>query len=600
MLWAFSFSNKGSAELYSKIANTIKLAQHELPAIKLAEFAYYFSKSSENIQGGFGIYQIAEKKLLESLDSYSFRELIRISSLLIPQNIGSNGFLREIELKILQRFPNKEAIALTDLTKLAKSLSLFRNQSQEMRDKLENNVIKYAEFMSNSQLEATMWAFYKGNKGSKQVFLQFEREVLKRLEFFKPRTLAFIYHGFASTRNGSAEFFEKLHEKILQEIDNFNAHCLLKLLKASNFVGNATETLRNKLFSQVLRAKGLKVTEMLKLLMIINESNFEISAENDSFFRELFGEILLKFEENLHVLNIEEICQIFYTYVLHNKFTEPQFRRVLQEIPNANSVPKAIFCQTLWALVQSKHFELAKEFIAIINNLREFGDVKYFFDHDNFVKLSWSLVILKHNIEENEQCFIEKSLWSTIKEAMFDINPNTLKAAENVGLWLQTILLLNTVIPVEEREIQQKINEINEYTKKNLLNSSKLSVCCRENEQITDEIIEFIEKNFEENPVKGLEIDLFKNFQDDFFNFLDIAMISKKNVKLGVRVRNKRDYLFEDCENKELGLMKNDLNDRILENIFGWKLLIFDEEEYREKSNGDKKLIIKKFLKNFK
>ena len=137
MLWAFSFSDLGSAELYSKIAESIKVVQYEIAPIKIAEYANYFSKSSENIQGGFGIYKVAEKRLAETLDDYNFHDLIKIALLLIPQSIGSNDFYKRLEERILENFPNKEEISLSDLVKLGKAMSLFRYENTSLKDKIE-------------------------------------------------------------------------------------------------------------------------------------------------------------------------------------------------------------------------------------------------------------------------------------------------------------------------------------------------------------------------------------------------------------------------------------------------------------------------------
>lgn len=35
--------------LYNKISNTIKLVKHEIDPLKLGEYAYMFSKASENM-----------------------------------------------------------------------------------------------------------------------------------------------------------------------------------------------------------------------------------------------------------------------------------------------------------------------------------------------------------------------------------------------------------------------------------------------------------------------------------------------------------------------------------------------------------------------
>ena len=59
MLKGFSYCNFGSSMMFGKIAKSIKLAQHEINFMKLAEYSYWFSKASENMQAGFGVYHIA-------------------------------------------------------------------------------------------------------------------------------------------------------------------------------------------------------------------------------------------------------------------------------------------------------------------------------------------------------------------------------------------------------------------------------------------------------------------------------------------------------------------------------------------------------------
>ena len=59
ILWSYTHLDVGSAVLYSHISKTIKIGQHELGPLELAESAYMLSKTSENATGGFGVFQIA-------------------------------------------------------------------------------------------------------------------------------------------------------------------------------------------------------------------------------------------------------------------------------------------------------------------------------------------------------------------------------------------------------------------------------------------------------------------------------------------------------------------------------------------------------------
>ncbi len=50
------------------------------------------SKISENATGGYGVFLIAEKHLLAHLPRLSFHDLVKASSYMLTQNIGSNDF----------------------------------------------------------------------------------------------------------------------------------------------------------------------------------------------------------------------------------------------------------------------------------------------------------------------------------------------------------------------------------------------------------------------------------------------------------------------------------------------------------------------------
>lgn len=76
-LYGFSYSNHGSSLIFHKIAKTIKIAQSEINPLKLALFANYFSRATESIKGGFGVYQIAEKRIHERLVDYDFHQLVK-------------------------------------------------------------------------------------------------------------------------------------------------------------------------------------------------------------------------------------------------------------------------------------------------------------------------------------------------------------------------------------------------------------------------------------------------------------------------------------------------------------------------------------------
>ena len=50
------------------------------------------SKVSENAKGGYGIFLLAEKHIEAVLPRMSFTELVKVSSFMLIQDLGSNKF----------------------------------------------------------------------------------------------------------------------------------------------------------------------------------------------------------------------------------------------------------------------------------------------------------------------------------------------------------------------------------------------------------------------------------------------------------------------------------------------------------------------------
>jgi len=49
----------------------------------MCEYAYLLSKASENLNGGFGIYYIADQKVNLEISTYNFEESLKICKFLI-------------------------------------------------------------------------------------------------------------------------------------------------------------------------------------------------------------------------------------------------------------------------------------------------------------------------------------------------------------------------------------------------------------------------------------------------------------------------------------------------------------------------------------
>ena len=126
ILKAFSYSNLGSSMVYAKISKTIKLTQHETLPMALASYAYLFSKASENMSAGFGVYQIAQKQVLEHLRSLEFKDCVKIAKYMISSHVGNNDFCRSIEEKLVKEYPPE--IEPAQLVNLCKYLSKVKKE----------------------------------------------------------------------------------------------------------------------------------------------------------------------------------------------------------------------------------------------------------------------------------------------------------------------------------------------------------------------------------------------------------------------------------------------------------------------------------------
>lgn len=57
--FSYTHLNVGTTTLYKAMARTVKIGQHELDPLELAQLANYLSRVQDNAQGGFGLYAIA-------------------------------------------------------------------------------------------------------------------------------------------------------------------------------------------------------------------------------------------------------------------------------------------------------------------------------------------------------------------------------------------------------------------------------------------------------------------------------------------------------------------------------------------------------------
>lgn len=568
--------------------------------MKLAEYAHYFATAPENVKGGFGVYKIAEDHLTRDIENFSFDELTKISLLLFPQNIGSNEFYQKIEEGLVSKFPNNEQIKPNTLAKLCKAISKFRIQNISLMHKIENNILKYAEFLTNSHLENIIWSFTMGKKGSKNLMETLEKELIKRLKLWKARQLAFFYYGFAFSKFGSKKLFSQIEDAIIDKLPEMKAHYLIKILKGmQSFKIDKEWKTRSMVLQALLAMENLKQSEVLNVLELLSESNFLVTnASKINLFEKMFEDLNHKIESFLNVCKFHEICLLFYTYTANNKLDEKTSELIVPHLLNPNKIPKSYFCQSYWAIVQNKYFDIAKDFIPIMNNLIDFGDIKYFFSHDNFIKLSWAIIVTNLNMDpvykKHIDYILDARIFECIKDAMLSINPNILKLNESVYLWLQILALLNSFVSVSEENIMKKIGEINKNNLENVMKVNKLRFNTA-SQQIKEDVTSKLEIVYKDLAEKE-DIEFISDFFDDFLNHIDLAIFRNKKQKAGIRIFNKNCYLGNKNQDPNYLIMSLDLSNHVLKNLFGWKILIIDEDTYMNYSEEEKIKSLQKIL----
>lgn len=145
----------------------------------------------------------------------------------------------------------------------------------------------------------------------------------------------------------------------------------------------------------------------------------------------------------------------------------------------------------MYSLVQHGKFDLALPFIPIIKELTKYGDIKFFFSHEDFIKISWSLLLLfsaqQQQISYDASSALSRTFYiDDIHAAMFAINPNTVKFS-SLPIWTQAVCMVTNLRlsqhfkkfekEKKQREIYtqliEKVDEIdaeskNEYIKRDL------------------------------------------------------------------------------------------------------------------------------------
>ncbi|EGR31601.1 hypothetical protein IMG5_106540 [Ichthyophthirius multifiliis] len=383
LLEGFSHSNLGSATLYNSLANTIKIAQHEIHPLELAKYAFYFSKTNENIKGGFGVYKIAEDKLKNILEVTDFEDIIKIVKYFVSQNIGSNAFLELVEKSLMKQYPGNDMGGIPPgyLVKLIKYTSkhYFQYNDKALFHKLEADAIKLIPFLTSQQVLTILWSYSRA-------------------------------------RRGSLDLYKKLEERILEiGIEKFQSHYLVKILTGMN-IRNAFQSLNEQLLTPILKYMKsqigkCKYSEALNFLYtlvevppyhLINEDGQRrnIQEEYDKLFVEFEYSYYKKAQ---YKYKIDETCQIYYAFCQNNFGSSSEFLSFIEQQLTPTSIPKPYFAKIIYSFTQHMKFSQALPLIPIIKELMKYGDIKYFFSHEDYIRICWSSLLLEQTIKNSQE-----------------------------------------------------------------------------------------------------------------------------------------------------------------------------------------------------
>lgn len=135
----------------------------------------------------------------------SFLELVKASSYMLIQDIGSNAFQVKLEEAIYNKYPDKDKFKLNEFVMLLKATSgyFFKFKENALLSMLKTTTFRLAPFASLEQFEDIVWSWGRIGKGDKELWECLEKEIVRRVSQFKPRQLSFMYYSICSTTHSS-------------------------------------------------------------------------------------------------------------------------------------------------------------------------------------------------------------------------------------------------------------------------------------------------------------------------------------------------------------------------------------------------------------
>ena len=99
----------------------------------------------------------------------SFAELVKASSYLLIQDLGSNKFQTKLEDALYNTYPAKDKLKITDFVLLLKSTSgyFFKFKENALLSMLKTSTLRMSKFATVEQFEDIVWSWGRLGKGDK-------------------------------------------------------------------------------------------------------------------------------------------------------------------------------------------------------------------------------------------------------------------------------------------------------------------------------------------------------------------------------------------------------------------------------------------------
>lgn len=585
ILWGLSHNDKGTTPVYSKIAKMIKKIHTEISPLKMAEYSFYFSKATESMQGGFGVYQLAEKSISDNIRYFTFQELVRTTEYLFPQKIGTNEFHSVLEKRILELYPSE--IAPSALVSLCKSTAYHKFQNEKLVRQLDKDVSKYFEHFSNSQLELVIWSYIRNKRVNEDFFAKVEIELMKRLKLMTHRGIVFTFYDLSLAGRSNPQLLQAYHDYFHAYIDKLNTHYLTKVLIALSY--KPYDEFTSKMFSILSQrinqlADKFRKNEVVKILEAVHNYPAVSLPENAE---EIFRTLRLLVLDNAHKFTIIEVCKILFYYSESGKLDQELEEVLLSRVTDVKLIPKSVFAETFYSLILIGKHKIAVEFLPIVNELGSYGNIKYFFDHSSYIRLIWSLAAL--TLRNVDQDIMQNISSTSIQEALLDINPNTLRPKVLILYLqlLQAIGIFGKLSIEQELQLSTLLREINEGLLDELFKSYYVS---KNSFEAKESIAKMISEKILENPQK---FKIYIDAKDEFYNMVDIAVTDEENRRFALLLLNEGYFVRENLLN-EVSRIKI----QTMEQIMNWKVFTIDINVWQSMTDLAQKEFLTDTIKN--